>query len=249
MQNRLIKAAAAGMCACLVTGILAITPDSVQGAGKAAAIVTFVKGKVQVKRAGSEKFEKLKVNTMLYEGDAIRVKRWARAGLALTGGAEVRLKSNSYFKLTGSGLAKEQEVGLSFGRIWTKMLHKMARLNVRTPTAVAAVRGTEADIEMRKIMTVKVYEGHVDLMNDNGTQTLTAGQTSQVSGADSAPSAPRNMTPAEYATWQDKIKIENMDKLIELLKAELSKPGEKTMEFDIQKGGKTKKLKIKLRKD
>ena len=40
-----------------------------------------------------------------------------------------------------------------------------------------------------------------------------------------------------------------MDKLIELLISELGKPGEKTMEFDIKKGDKTKKLKIKLIKD
>lgn len=248
MQNRLIKAAAAVMCACLVTGVLAVIPDSAQGAGKAAAIVTSAK-RTMLKRAGSEEYEKLKVNTMLYEGDAVRVKRWGRAGLALTGGAEVRLKSNSYFKLTGSGVEKEQEVKLSLGRIWTKLLHKMAKVRVRTPTAVAAVRGTEADVEMRDIMTVKVYEGHVDLVNDQGTQSLTAGQMSQVAGADSAPSAPKAMQPGDYDTWQKKIKIENMDKFIQMLKAELGKPGEKTMEFDIQKGDKTKKLKIKLRKE
>ena len=54
MQTRLIKTAAALICACLVTGMFAVIPDSVQGAGKAAAVVTFVKGRVQVKRAGSD---------------------------------------------------------------------------------------------------------------------------------------------------------------------------------------------------
>lgn len=245
MQSRLIKAAAVAMCACLVTGVLAIIPDSAQGAGKAAAIVTFVKGKVQLKRAGSEKYEKLKVNTMLYEGDAVRVKRWARAGLVLSGGAEVRLNSNSYFELVEGG--KDQKVKMSLGQIWTKMLHKMARLNVHTPTAVIAVRGTEADVEMRKIMTVKVYEGEVDVMNDYGKQSLTAGQVSRVADAASAPSAPREMKQSEYETWQGKIKVKDIDKFIEMLKAEM--PDEKTLEFDIEKGDEIRKTKVKLKKE
>ena len=109
MQNRLMKVLAAVVCACLVAAGFAVAPCVAQEAGQggAAAIVTFVKRSVWVKRAGAEKYEKLKVNTMLYKGDAVRVKKWSRAGLALACGAEVRLNSNSYFELTGEEKSKK----------------------------------------------------------------------------------------------------------------------------------------------
>ena len=114
------------------------------------------------------------------------------------------------------------------------MLHKMAKLNVRTPSAICAVRGTEADIEQRSLMTVKVYEGHVLLKNALGEQPLVAGQISTVAGG-AAPAAPRQMTEKEMGKWQETIKVKDLGKYLKRvglsekdLKVKISKDGEET---------------------
>ncbi len=248
MKMKMMQCAAVAVCFAFIAALTAAVPSTAQSAQKTAAIVTFVKGKVEVKRAGKQEFEELTASSMLYERDEVRTSAQAQAALALTGGAEVRLNENSHFKVP-SGKKRGEEVNLSMGQIWTRMLHKMAKLKVRTPTAVAAVRGTEADIETREIMTVKVYEGHVDLSNSKGTQSLKAGQMSQVSGAGAAPSPARDMQPGEKGTWQEGITIENVNEFVDKLNAASGIKGKKTLELDIKKeGGESKKVKVELDK-
>jgi hypothetical protein len=93
---------------------------------------------------------------------------------------------------------------------------------VRTPSAVCAVRGTEADIEQRSLLTVKVYEGHVDVQNSLGKQSLRAGQMTTVAGANAAPDAPKDMSGKEAGKWQEEIKVSDYDKFINLLKESAS---------------------------
>ena len=131
-----------------------------------------------------------------------------------------------------------QIIELGFGQLWTRMLHKMAKINVKTPTAVCAIRGTEADIEERDMLTVKVYEGHVDVENASGKQSLKAGQMSTVAGAGAAPASPSEMGAGD--------KGEDIGKYLDSLNSEVSK--ERKLKLKIQKNGKTKEIEIKLKK-
>ncbi|MFH1619976.1 MAG: FecR family protein [bacterium] len=246
MKTRKRSLMAVAVCAALSVNLCIIFTDSAEAALKAAAVVTSVKGKVEMKRADRKEFKKLRASVMLYEGDVITTGPSSQAALALTGGAEVRVNENSNFRVEPGG--RGETIKLALGQIWSRMLHKKARFRVRTQTAVCAVRGTEADIEMRKLMTVKVYEGSVDLMNSSGKQSLRAGQMSQVSGPGAAPSAPRNMQSSDYGKWQDGIKVRDMNRLLESLKAASGGAAEKTMELDVKSGDQTKKLKLKLKK-
>jgi len=190
-------------------------------APRVAAVAVFIAGDVQVKRVGESKFSGLKVNDMLYAGDNIKTAASSRAGLVTKGGAEVRLNENSTFELSPQGRLREL-IKLSVGHLWTRMLHKMAKINVRTPSAVCAVRGTEADIEQRSLLTVKVYEGHVDVQNSLGKQSLRAGQMTTVAGANSAPEAAKKMSAKDAGKWQEDMKLNDYDKFINLLKESAS---------------------------
>ena len=171
-----------------VLPILAALALSLLGAGgtqertPVAGILTSVKGKVQVKRALEKDTAPAKVGQFVREGDVIQTGPKQRVSLAFTEGAEVRINENTKFEVRGGGAGKTRKVGLSLGQIWTRLLHKEADLEIRTQVAVAAVRGTEADVEMRNLLTVKVYEGLVDLMNSQGKHRLSAGQISKVTG-------------------------------------------------------------------
>ncbi len=202
----------------LAAGVwLAASAPAAFCAPKMAAVAVFIAGDVQVKHKDDKDYVALNVNDMLYAGDAIKTAAASRAGLVTKGGAEVRLNENSTFELSASGGLREL-ISLTFGNLWTRMLHKMAKINVRTPSAVCAVRGTEADIEQRSLLTVKVYEGHVDVQNSLGKQSLHAGQMTTVSGANAAPEPAKKMTAQDAGKWQDDMKQNDYEKFINLLK-------------------------------
>lgn len=238
MTTKAVKIAIGAMVLALLGSVLNLKPAFAEG--KVNAIVINVRGQVEIKRAGGKDFVGVKLNDMLYTGDMIKTGSDGLAAVATKGGAEVRLNANSSFEITPSGGVREQ-FKLSLGQLWTRMLHKRAKIDVRTPSAVCAVRGTEADIEQRDLLTVKVYEGHVDVSNSGGKQSLKAGQMSTVTGGKAAPAAPKAMGAGDTGTWQ-----EGMSKDLKDIQQSMDKlttaAGEKKLGLSIQMGGKTYKL-------
>ena len=198
MKNALIKLMAP------VLALLLLLPSLTFSAPKKSdmrAVVSFMDGEALVKRYRTGKFVKLEDKGILYAGDTIKTGPGCRLGFVTKGGAEIRLNENSVFKFSRAGRFSEM-LDLTVGQVWTRMLHRIAKLEVRTPTAVCAVRGTETDIEQKKLLTVKVYEGHVDVTNKAGMQSLKAGQMTTVEGPKSAPAEPQQMKEDQLGTWQ-----------------------------------------------
>lgn len=211
-----------------------------------AATVTDMKGHPQVKQEG-QSFRPLKRQDSVYEGDVIKTGPGDLASLAFLGGVELRINANSQFTVqAGGGGQRPPSVFTQFGQAWTRLLHGKSGMQVRTPVAVCSVRGTEADVEMSDRMMVKVYEGLVDVANDKGTQSLRAGQLTSVAGADSAPQAPKAMDAKDYGTWQNSLKPEDNDKAIKRLTREAEK--NRTLELEMDKDGKKKKIKLNFEK-
>jgi ferric-dicitrate binding protein FerR (iron transport regulator) len=235
-SEKIVKVAAVLLAAAL------FLPGLAAAAGKVNAIVVYVNGDVQVKRSGAGEFSPLALNDLLYGGDEIKTGARSQASLATKGGAEVRLNENSTFNIEPGGRVREM-LRLKVGQLWTRMLHKMAKVDVRTPSAVCAVRGTEADIEQRSLLTVKVYEGHVDVQNSLGKQSLTAGQMSTVSGG--APSAAKKMSSSDVGNWQEGIAVGDMQQFMDKL---TSASGDKKLKLKIIKDGVSKDVEIDLKK-
>jgi len=120
--------------AALLAAGLAGWGQSAWCAPKVSGVAVYIAGDVQVRRAGERGYAELKVNDMLYAGDAIKTGAASRAGVVTKGGAEVRLNENSTFEIAPSGKLREM-INLSVGQLWTRMLHKMSKINVRTPSA------------------------------------------------------------------------------------------------------------------
>ena len=214
---KLLKTAVLGafMLAAFAAGTNKVAHSS--GSPRIAAVAVNIVGAAQVKRAGESEYSELKVNDMLYPGDSVKTGPAAKVSLVTKGGAEVRINENSDFQLEASGGVREM-VKLGVGQLWTRMLHKMAKVNVRTPSAVCAIRGTEADIEQRSLLTVKVYEGHVDVQNTLGKQALKAGQMTTVAGANAAPEAAKKMSGTDMGSWQEGVKASDYEKFIAMMK-------------------------------
>ncbi|MDA8132933.1 MAG: FecR family protein [Elusimicrobia bacterium] len=211
-------------------------------AAKVAAVSTFVQGDVQLQRAGETSFAPLEANTLLRAGDLIKTGDGATAALVSKKGAEIRVNSNTELKMpSGNGVREVFE--MAFGQVWSRMLHLKARLSVRTPAAVCAVRGTEADIDQHELLTLKVYEGHVDIQNKNGMQSLHAGQLSTVAGPGAAPAAPRAMQQTEMGDWQKGIAVKDLGKYLDRMGL-----SGKDLRVKIAKDGQEKDVNVKLKK-
>ncbi len=229
-----------------LTAVASRLPCSAGTAGTVNAIVVYVKGDAKVKRAGVDAYSALALNDLLYAGDDVKTGASGMVSLATKGGAEVRINENSVFNIESGNRVREL-LHLAGGQLWTRMLHKMATLDVKTPSAVCAIRGTEADIEQRSLLTVKVYEGHVDVENPLGKQSLTAGQMSTVSGAGSAPAAAKQMSASDKGDWQKGGAAKDLQKFLDKLAA-AGGGGQKKLKLKIDKGGKTKDVEIQLKK-
>lgn len=106
----------------------------------------------------------------LEEGDRVVVAEGGSAEIALDGGSLITLRENSDFKLEKTTKG-ESSFFLSLGSLLAK-IQKLGpqRLRVRTPTAVAAVRGTEFGVEVDGDDShIGVFdEGKVEVTGDKG---------------------------------------------------------------------------------
>lgn len=229
------------LAAALSTGLSAAPANK-----PVAGVIIDVRGAPTIKASADGKKDKLKLQQFVYEGDVIKTNRGDKAALAFVGGAEMRINENSEFTVESGGGAKPTSVYTKAGEAWTRMLHGKAGMNIRSPLAVAAVRGTEADVDVAQRMTVKVYEGLVDVQNQHGLQSLRAGMMTQVAGGQ-APEPPRSMTPADFKNWQDQLKPKDIDKAVDRLHGEAERNRTLNLRFK-GKDGQEKQLDIKLKK-
>lgn len=115
------------------------------------------------------------VQTALKPGDEVRTHARSRAEIRLGDGVLVRLKENTVFKLERLKSRKgtlNVALRLLKGKILLKVgkLGSGSRVRVRTPTAVAGVRGTMFVVDAQAAKTeIKVLEGTVRAAAVSGT--------------------------------------------------------------------------------
>lgn len=179
---------------------LALFLAAVLCAGPAAArdaVLVKAQGKVSVKADGSEKFVPAKEGSLLLYGDTVRVGKRSVAQLTLGADAAVLLREETEFLIGGS--AGQTELDFSFGEFLIglhKKLSKKQSFRVRTPSAVASVRGTlfwgKAD-KKNKSTTYAGFGGKVSVEAQGKTVEVAPGKTVTVAfGA--APAEPAAST-------------------------------------------------------
>jgi hypothetical protein len=212
---------------------------------RAVGMAVFVKGDVKLKRPWASETTPLKQRDNLYLGDIVETGPDGSASLVMLYGSEIRLNENTLLEFI-PGKKKGDIAKLLRGQVWTRMLHKRGGLQIRTIGAICAVRGTEADIEQLEALTVKVYEGRVDVENTAGKVSLKAGEMTLVAGPASAPAKAVKMKPADFGRWQEGITSPAIIKFLEELRAA---QGEKKLRFNVGGQGKEDKdVRIKLKK-
>ena len=152
---------------------------SAPGSGKEQILVgsfTVVKGKVNILRAGEEKWEKAEVDMSVYPGDKVKTEAKSEVELILDDGSMLRIEEKSLVEIVdskiegeGEGAKKNFFLNLFSGKTlnnFKKLINSKSQYNITTKTAVAGVRGTEFSVEADEDKTeVAVYEGEVEVSN------------------------------------------------------------------------------------
>jgi len=125
-------------------------------------------GKVEFK-AGAE-WVRAKPNQPVFKGNLIRTQAKSRCEITLTGGGKVRIGENSELELNEADvkpMVKNFNANLKKGNVWVSAkaaFGEKKNIAIRTPTAVAAIRGTKYRATAGEDESaVLVYDGKVDV--------------------------------------------------------------------------------------
>lgn len=142
----------------------------VHSAGKQFGKISLPLGKVEVQSSGSDSWEKAKPNRPVFEGDIIRTAAKSRAEITLKGGGKIRLGEKSELELNEANvkpMTKNFKAKLKRGNVFVSAkaaFGEKKNVQLRTPTAVAAIRGTKYRAKAGEDESeVLVYDGKVDV--------------------------------------------------------------------------------------
>ena len=198
--------------------------------------ITLPLGIVEVQSKGGNDWTRAKVRQPVFAGDKVRTKPKARAEITLNGGGKLRIGENSELELTSasvSPMAKDFNANLNQGSVWVAAkaaFGEKKNVSVRTPTAVAAIRGTKYRAKAGSNESeVLVYEGKVDINTPENFQ-----KQQQGSGAPKFSLAPVQtiQAPTQIAGPYE-VSLEEWITLVEGMQINLRSDGKYSMfEFD-----------------
>jgi phage tail protein X len=131
-------------------------------------VITYLEGRVQVKRSGETSWSSARPNMILLENDQIEVLSQSRAELILDNQSVMRLAENTL--LTIHTRKETARMDISTGRLWVriaKLFNPASRYDVKTPTAIAGVQGTVYQVAVAgdQSTTIQVFQGAVNVYN------------------------------------------------------------------------------------
>ena len=132
--------------------------------------MTLPLGRVQVQKGGTGAFKKAMPRMPIHEKDIVKTLAKSRCEITLVGGGKLRIGQNSELEITEANVKPmEKNFGatLKKGDVWVAAkaaFGEKKNVAVRTPTAVAAIRGTKYRAKAGEDeSSVLVYDGKVDV--------------------------------------------------------------------------------------
>jgi hypothetical protein len=193
--------------------ILVLALPTVVVAQPSQGVVTMLVGEATLARRAPTTPQPLRFKDDLFEHDRINTRARSLVRVLLRGKALVTVRELSVFTITED--ARDQTVRLAWGKLAVSVMHSRMRpgeaIDIRTPNAIAAVRGTVVIVEVLPPTTpgatpntlITVTRGTVGVTRTDqigsAEVSVRAGQ-----GYDVAANRLRALTPAEAArTWAD----------------------------------------------
>lgn len=147
--------------------------------GSAAEIVS-LQGKGEFRAADERNWRAAMVRLRLGEGSFVRTGDASRLALLLADQTQLRLASNSMVQIKQVGDNRDRGTILrqNAGRSWTQSKNVPNRLTVETPSALAAIRGTDWELVVDEdgASTLTVLSGAVQFSNEQGSVNVNSGE-------------------------------------------------------------------------
>ena len=155
------------------------------------AIVLKTSGIIQLNRQDETK--NVTDGEILYSGDEVIAKEASLAAIRFVDdGAIIKLFANSILTINTEKTENrlDKNLYLEVGELWSKVTKEKGTYEIETPTAVAAVKGTNFLTEVKEDgdTWLFTFEGVVELKSDMGVVEVDKGKTG-IATKDSAPSA------------------------------------------------------------
>jgi len=137
----------------------------------------------------------------LAPGADVRTLALSSAALLLADRTQIRMAERSLLRLCDARAAHTR-MELPLGRVWARTKGRAVDLQLRTPAAVAAVRGTDWDVEVDAAgrTTLTVLSGRIDVSNAQGSVQVGPSEQATVAPGQ-APVKQRLVRPRERVQW------------------------------------------------
>jgi len=113
----------------------------------------------------------------LKAGDVLRTNANGTLAILFADRTQMRLGRNTVLVVKAVSAGAPSSVALQQGQLWARAPRNRANLSVETPSATAAIRGTEWSLSVNDDRTsLQVFDGKVNLANDQGAVDVMAGQ-------------------------------------------------------------------------
>jgi hypothetical protein len=195
-----------------MAGVSAAAAEGYSAPGEMKAVITKISGGVKVKSKGSKEWHCAKVNDVLMSGDSVDTGNDGRAEIRLDNNNIIVLQQNTDLdleKLTVKGNNGEYEnlLGTSHGKLRAQVqkLKGNSKFEVKTPTAVAAVRGTILFLNIQSNHTSAYFEEGNGLLRNlfSGATREVPDGTSASAFGDGSVSNPAPVTDNEKSSWHE----------------------------------------------
>ena len=171
------------------------------GEARVVAAISSMKGNVQIRSANNRKFDSAYKGQMIKTGDWIKTSKNVFVAIVFLDGSNIKIQSNTEIEIKSSRITAKElktQMYIAEGQAWSKVSKQNnGEFKIKTPTAVASVKGTEFDVEfddLAESTTLTVLEGSVEFGNDLG---------SVLAGAMEGASATKDEEPTEYKVAQE----------------------------------------------
>lgn len=198
------------VCLWGVVGILA----TVSMVSAQVAVITTVKGKVEVQRAGESDWKPVVTKTDLNVNDKVQTKKGANCEITLDDGSIIKLRENTTLEINDLSEDKDTKkkssvFKLLLGKLWAKAEYQEdSKFEVVTPTSIAGIRGTEFAIivAIDGASDILVFKGKIEVRSlieedkEIRTVLVEAGKALGIKPGEIG--LPRDLSPLEKEDWQ-----------------------------------------------
>ncbi|MEW6516318.1 MAG: FecR family protein [candidate division FCPU426 bacterium] len=157
-----------------------------------------------IERDGKE-IKPVKRGMQLLERDVVKTLD-AQVQIMLNDGSVVRLNKNTTLELKPKNKDKQNRLKLLIGHLWAKIKKQDTGLEIETPSAVAAIKGTELELKVLEKLLVQllVWDGLIRFYNDQGQQ-LVGPSFRSTAGPGSGPSEPEKINLEDLPRWFESV--------------------------------------------